>query len=206
MEVLKKLIFLILMIFVAGNAIAQSAAAMQKAFHDSYADEYKKNYIAAIADITPFYTDGDYEINLRLGWLHFLNKNYNGSQMYYSRAVSLKPNAIEAKFGYIKPLSLLAIWNKVLDQYNDILKIDPQNTQANYWTGVIYYNRKQYDVAAKYFTRLTTLYPFDYDGNQMLGWAMLMGGKKADAKGYFEKALLIKPDDASCLDGLSKCK
>jgi len=206
MEILKKLTLITLIVFIAGNTRAQSSAAMQKAFHDSYVNEYKKNYQAAIADVMPYYSENNYETNLRLGWLHFLNKNYPTSSSYYEKAVNLKPNAVEAKFGFIKPLSLLTSWNKVLDQYTAILKIDPQNTQANYWTGIIYYNRKEYDAAIKYFTRVITLYPFDYDGNQMAGWSNLMAGKKAEAKGYFEKALLIKPDDASCLDGISKCK
>ena len=206
MEILKKITAITITVLTAGTTFGQSGPAMQKAFKDSYTDEYRKNYPASIADITPYYAESNYEINLRLGWLNFLNKNYVASQNYYAKAVELKPNALEAKFGYIKPLALLAIWNKVLDQYNAILKIDPQNTQANYWTGVIYYNRKQFDMAAKYFSKVVSLYPFDYDGNQMLGWSMLMAGKKPEAKAYFDKALLIKPDDASCLDGLSRCK
>src|SRR5476651_2714612 len=201
MEVLRKIFFAAGVLLVTASVRAQTTEAiMEKAYHNSYVDEYKKNYSAAISDMMPFYADNNYEINLRLGWLNFLNKNYTSSQTYYSKAVNLKPGSIEAKFGYVKPLSLLQSWDKVLDQYNAILKIDPQNTQANYWTGVIYYNRKQYDIAIKYFTKLISLYPFDYDGNQMLGWSMLMYGKKTEAKDYFEKALLIKPDDASCLD------
>jgi tetratricopeptide (TPR) repeat protein len=207
MEILKKLfIGACLVLTVTALHAQNSAAVMQKAFHNSYADEAKKSYQAAINDITPYYSDANYEVNLRLGWLYFLAKNYTSSQSYYLKAIGLKPNAIEAKFGYIKPLSLLESWDKVTDQYNAILKIDPQNTQANYWTGIICYNRKQYDAAIKYFTKVVTLYPFDYDGNQMLGWAYLMSGKKADARGCFEKGLLIKPDDASCMDGLNKAK
>lgn len=206
MEVLKPIIGLALSLCVALQVHAQSAAAMQRAYQNSYANEYKKNYTAAINDIKPFYSDNDYETNLRLGWLYFLNKNYTTSETYYARAVALRPNAIEAKFGYIKPLALLSSNDRVLAQYNAILKIDPQNTQANYWTGYIYYSRKQYDTAIKYFTRLISLYPFDYDGNQMLGWSYLMAGNKASARIYFEKALLIKPEDASCTDGLSRAK
>jgi len=206
MEILRRLFFAAALLLLAGNIHAQSAAAVQKAFHSSYADEAKKSYTAAIADVMPFYADNNYEINLRLGWLNFLNKNYTSSQTYYSKAVNLKPNSIEAKFGYIKPLSLLEVWDKVLDQYNAILKIDPQNTQANYWTGILYYNRKQYDNAEKSFNKVVALYPFDYDGNQMLGWSYLMDGKKPEARACFEKGLLIKPDDASCMDGLAKAK
>lgn len=188
------------------NVHAQSNAVLQKAFHNSYTDELNKNYTAAINDISPYYTDNSYEINIRLGWLHYLNQNYNASKNYYQKAVTLKPSSIEAKFGFVKPLSFLQNWDKVLEQYMAILKIDPQNTQASYWAGIIYYNRKQYDVSSRLFKMVATLYPYDYDGNHMLGWSLLMDGKKDEAKGYFEKALLIKPGDDSSTDGLSKCK
>ncbi|GAB3929160.1 tetratricopeptide repeat protein [Mucilaginibacter myungsuensis] len=207
MEILKKLVLSATVILLSGQLYAQTgSAAMQKAFKNSYANESKKSYSSAMSDIMPFYADNNYEVNLRLGWLNFLNKNYTSAQSYYQKAVGLRPNSIEAKFGYIKPLSLLESWDKVLGQYNDILKLDPQNTQANYWTGYIYYNRKQYDAAIKCFSKVVSLYPFDYDGNQMLGWAHLMSGKKAEARACFERGLLIKPDDASCTDGLNRSK
>jgi len=206
MEILKRILLISLFIAGAFKVSAQTNAVLQKTFHNSYTDETNKNYVAAINDITPYYAESNYEINVRLGWLNYLNKNYNASQSYYLKAVNLKPGSIEAKFGYIKPLSFLQSWDKVLEQYNDIIKIDPQNTQANYWAGVIYYNRKQYDPAIKCFKIVITLYPFDYDGNHMLGWSSLMAGKKAEAATYFEKALIIKPDDASSLDGLSKAR
>lgn len=206
MEVLKKLLCVIICLLAMAEARAQSEAALQRAYKSSYAEEAKKDYAEAINDIKPFYSDGDYESNLRLGWLYFLSKNYSASENYYAKAVRIKPNSIEAKFGYIKPLSLLASWDKVLAQYAAILKIDPQNTQANYWAGIIFYNRKQYDAASKYFLKVVSLYPFDYDGNQMLGWAYLMAGNKAAARTYFEQALIIKPDDTSCMDGLIKAR
>lgn len=206
MEILKKLCLLAFILLNTVCLYAQADAAMQKGFKSSYADEFKKNYTAAISDILPYYADSNYEVNIRLGWLHYLNKNYTASQNYYSKAVALKPNSIEAKFGYIKPLSFLESWNKVLEQYMAILKIDPQNTQANYWTGIIYYNRKQYAPAIKCFQKVADLYPFDYDGNQMLGWSLLMAGRKAEARAAFLKALLIKPDDLSATDGLNKAR
>jgi len=206
MEILKRSLILVPMCLLVVNVHAQSNAVLQKAFHNSYTDELNKNYTAAINDISPYYTDNSYEINIRLGWLHYLNQNYNASKNYYQKAVTLKPSSIEAKFGFVKPLSFLQSWDKVLEQYLAILKIDPQNTQACYWAGIIYYNRKQYDVSIRLFKTVATLYPYDYDGNHMLGWSLLMDGKKDEAKGYFEKALIIKPGDDSSTDGLSKCK
>jgi tetratricopeptide (TPR) repeat protein len=205
MEILKKTFIAAFLILIALQLQAQTNALLQKAFRNSYTDEQNKNYTAAINDIYPYLSDNNYEINIRLGWLHYLNKNYTASQSYYQKAISLKPGAIEAKFGYVKPLSFLQSWDKVLEQYISILKIDPQNTQANYWAGVIYYNRKQYDAAVRCFKVVITLYPFDYDGNHMLAWSNLMAGKKAEAKTLFERALIIKPADASSTDGLSRC-
>ncbi|WCT12572.1 tetratricopeptide repeat protein [Mucilaginibacter jinjuensis] len=206
MEVLKRPLFTALALLLTLQLQAQTNAVLQKAFHNSYADETNKNYTAAINDISPYYADNNYEINIRLGWLNYLNQNYNASQSYYQKAVNLKPGSIEAKFGYVKPLSFLKSWDKVLDQYLSILKIDPQNTQANYWAGIIYYNHKQYDSAIKCFRGVINLYPFDYDGNHMIAWSLLLSGKKAEARPYFEKALLIKPGDDSSEDGLARCK
>ena len=68
------------------------------------------------------------------------------------------------------------------------------------------YNRKKYENAIKYFEKLINMYPFDYDANHMLAWSYLNQGRSNDAKIIFNKALLIRPGDASCLDGLSKLK
>lgn len=206
MEILKRIVLSAILIFSVILTFAQSNTILQKAFRKSYTDEYNKNYSQAINDMMPYYSEGSYEINIRLGWLHYLNKNYDASQSYYLKSVNLKPGSIEAKFGYVKPLSYLKNWVKVLDQYNDILKIDPQNTQASYWAGVIYYNGKQFDDAIRCFRVVAILYPFDYDGNHMLAWSYLMKGRKDEARAYFEKTLLIKPDDASSTDGLSRAK
>jgi tetratricopeptide (TPR) repeat protein len=206
MEILKRSFFTFLLICAASGLMAQTNAVLQKAFHDSYVNEANKNYTAAINDISPYYSEGSYEVTIRLGWLNYLNKNYVASQTFYLKAISLKPGAIEAKFGYVKPLSFLQSWDKVLEQYLAILKIDPQNTQANYWAGIIYYNRKQYEPAIRCFRIVANLYPYDYDGNHMLAWATLMSGKKAEARPIFERALIIKPGDASGTDGLNRCK
>jgi len=206
MEILKRSLFTFLLICAVSGLMAQTNAILQKAFHESYVNEANKNYTAAINDISPYYSEGSYEVTIRLGWLNYLNKNYVASQTFYLKAISLKPGSIEAKFGYVKPLSFLQSWDKVLEQYLAILKIDPQNTQANYWAGIIYYNRKQYEPATRCFRIVANLYPYDYDGNHMLAWATLMSGKKAEARPIFERALIIKPGDASGTEGLNRCK
>ena len=206
MQVLRKTFLITIIALLSVSAKAQNEAAMQKAFSESYTQEYYKKYPEAIAAISKVSSDDNYETNLRLGWLNYLNKNYPQSQAHYQKAVSLKPYSVEAKLGLLKPLSVLESWDKVLEQYEEILKVDAQNYTANYWAGNIYYNRKKYEAATKLFEKLVNLYPFDYDANHMLAWSYLNSGRNNDAKILFNKALLIKPADASSLAGLGKIK
>lgn len=185
------------------------AAAQDKlteAFSESYKYEALAEYPKAIAAIKAQYNEGSYEINLRLGWLHYLSGLYTESQKYYSKAIQLMPYSVEARFGYIYPASALGSWEQVAEKYKDILKIDPGNSQANYNLGLILYNKNKFDEASKYFGKVVNLYPFDYNATLMLAWSYLKLGKYREAKVLFNKVLLIAPQDASALEGLKMIK
>jgi len=173
------------------------------AFAASYAAEAKADYNSAITALRDGYS-GTYEQNLRLGWLYFLAKNYTVSISYYQKAVGQRPYAIEPKFGLIKPLNALNQVAQMENTYAAILKVDPQNTQANYWMGVILLNQKAYDKAGRYFERVVNLYPFDYDANLSLAWCYLNLGRKTDARVLYGKALLVRPNDPTALAGLKR--
>jgi len=197
-----KLFSLILIMFVSVmSSPAQSVDDMRKAFKDSYDFETKKDFYNAI-DALKKLNSNEYEVNLRLGWLHYLNQQYEESMGFYQTCIDSKPNSIEAKFGYTYPAAALNEWENVAKQYNDILNIDPQNTVASYKLGMIYYYKPDYQTALKYFEKVSTLYPFDYSAAVMAGWSNLKLGNVSEAKNYFNKSLMIKPDDPSALEGL----
>ncbi len=207
MEILKKQIITITCLVLGISSFAQTDnLVLRKAFKESYTFEYNKAYGDAIAVLSKVHDENSYELQLRLGWLNYMNKNYTQSQASYTKAVSLKPYAVEAKLGLVKPLSALESWDKVLQLYEEVIKIDPQNYTANYWAGAIFYTRKKYESAARFFEKIVNLYPFDYDGNHMLAWTYLNMGKNNEAKAFFNKALLNRPEDSSSLDGMSKLK
>lgn len=206
MAKIKMYIILGLMMLVVGTTLAQQDATLQKAFSESYTLESEGKYAAAAQSLMKYYNDKSYELNLRIGWLNYLQKNYTASRDYYRKATGLKPYSVEARLGLIKPLAALESTDELLKIYEEILKIDPQQVTANYWAGVIQYNRKRYEQASRYFERLVNLYPFDYDANHMLGWTYLQLGRTAESRLLFQKALLIRPGDASALSGLSTLK
>jgi tetratricopeptide (TPR) repeat protein len=206
METIKIFLIFILATLITGELNAQSDAKIQSAFADSYKSELSGNYVQSVSEIKSVYQADNYNMNARLGWLQFLSKQYTESVTYYDKAIKLKPYAIEVRFGMIKALNALESWDKVKEQYEAILKIDTQNTTSLYWLGVLLYNRKDFDNAAKNFEKIVNLYPMDYGSVIMLGWTKLYQGKKADAKVLFNQALLLSPNDASATSGLNQIK
>ena len=185
---------------------AQDYQVLQDAFSKSHAYEARGNFADAIASLKKVYLEDSYEVNLRLGWVTYLAGLFTESSAYYQKAINLKPYAIEAKFGFANPASALGNWDQVVAQYNEILKIDPQNTIANYRMGSIYYGRRDFSKAEKYLEKVVNLYPFDYDSMILFAWTNLKLGKMREAQVMFNKVLLNKPKDASALEGLSLIK
>jgi len=184
----------------------QPDAKIQAAFAESYKAELNTNYGIAVSEIKSVYQADNYSMNARLGWLLFLSKQYTESISYYEKAIKLKPNCIEARFGLIKDHNALENWGKVKEQYEAILKIDDQNTTSLYWLGVLLYNRKEYENAAVNFEKIVNLYPMDYGSVIMLAWTKLYLGKPDQARVYFNQALILSPNDASATSGLNQLK
>lgn len=208
---IKRLIVFVAIFVVATGINAQKESLvpyydLQNAFKLSYKYESEGNFPSAIEALKNVYVANNYEINLRLGWLYYLNKQYSESMSYYKIAMNIMPYAIEAKFGYVYPLSAVEDWDKVADTYREILKIDPNNTLALYRLGLIYYYKPDYKSAYECFEKVVNLYPFDYYSNLMFAWTNYQLGKGKEAEVLFKKVLLISPDDASALEGLNLLK
>ena len=177
-----------------------------EAFSESYALEAVGNFAKGIEEIESIYDENSYEINLRLGWLYYNLGNYFESKNKYHKAVELMPYSIEAKLGYVLPVSAMGNWNDVMNTYEKVLEIDPQNTLVNYRMGVIYYERKEYEKALTYCEKTVNLYPFDYDSVVLLGWINYQMGNLREAKVLFQKSMLIKPNNQSAEYGMSLIK
>ncbi|MBN1337892.1 MAG: tetratricopeptide repeat protein [Bacteroidales bacterium] len=210
METLKsltaKLIFIFAGILISLTAAAQDYGKIQEAFKTSYSYERTGEYSKAIDALKNVYDESSYELNLRLGWMTYLAGFFTESVAFYTRAIELKPMAIEARFGYVYPASALGNWEQVKTQYVEILKTDPQNTVANYRLGSIYYGNEDYTTAIKYFEKVVNLYPFDYDSLLMYAWTCLKLAKLREAEVLFNKVLMFSPNDTSALEGLSLIK
>jgi tetratricopeptide (TPR) repeat protein len=172
------------------------------AFLDSYAQEKLGNYMGAAMSVASVYNPASYEHNLRLGYLKYMCGANNEAITYYSKAIEIMPFAVEPRIGYTLPLAAMESWTAVIEQYNIILKLDPNNTTINYRLGYIYYIRRNYAEALKCFEKIVKLFPFDYHGSLMMGWTHYQMGKMDEAMNYFNRVALNSPTDKSAKEGL----
>lgn len=181
---------------------AQDFKATRDAFQESYIQEATGDFSSAINSLKSAYDDKSYEINVRLGWLSYQAGLFTESVAYYNKAIDLMPYAIEPRFGVVYPGAAMGNWSMVIAQYEKILEISPNNSIAMHRLGLIYYGRKDYESARKYFEKVVNLFPFDYDGLTMLAWSHFQLKSFREAKVLFRKALLHTPTGTSALEGL----
>lgn len=204
MKPIKNTIAILISILSFGS-YAQNKEVMN-AFSQSYTYETAQNYDGAISSINAVYSATSYEMNLRLGWLNYLKGKYKESVSFYQKAADLMPAATEPKWAIINPLTKLESWKEVEKNYLAILKLDAKNSTANYNLGLIYYYRKDYLNAKKYFDVSLNAYPFGYNNLLMSAWTNYFLGNKNEATVLFNKTLLYSPNDKSALEGLSLIK
>lgn len=201
MESLKKTIAIVMLLVVCGVS-ASAQVSPSKIFENNYAKEASGDYQGAINDLVGL-NGFDYHKSLRLGWLNYLNKNFDASIYYYQQAVKLRPKAVEALLGLCNPLEALGKTDQLEATYKKILAIDPMNSKINYALGNIYYYQKKFVLAEKHFDLVISLYPFDHYSNLMAGWTKYFLNKKNEAKILFNTVLIISPTDRSAREGLA---
>lgn len=182
-----------LTLFCLISTLSFSQTTLSKAFSSSYTYESNKEYSKAISALSPHYSKSSYEVNLRIGWLHYLKGDYTKSQTYYKTAMTLKPKSVEAILGYIYPAAALQNWEDVIKKYKAVLALDNNNYTANYRLGEIYYYRKDFSQALTYVTKVRKSFPFDYSANLLAGKILIGLGKIVDAKAALNSALLYDP-------------
>ncbi|MEJ5304422.1 MAG: tetratricopeptide repeat protein [Ignavibacteria bacterium] len=179
------------------------------AFNTSINEALKGNYQKATDALLNVYknNENDYLLNLRLGYLYYLQKKYDQSINYYQKAIRLtQEKSIEPYLGLTLPLSGQEKWNEIEKIYQKVLTLDPNNYTANLRLGQLYFNRREYSKAENFLKKVYDLYPSDYEANLYLGWTYFYLNKKSEAKSHFINTLMISENDKSALEGLKLVK
>lgn len=196
---------LILLLFVAVGSVKGENDVRLKAFKESIEYESIGNYQKAYDSIQKIYGQfkSNYLVNLRMGWLLYLLKQYDNSIRYYNEAVRVSNNSAEALLGLTYPLAAKEMWDEIEVIYKNILDKDEFNYTANLNLGQIYLNKKNYLNAKILLDVVLKSYPSDHDANLYLGWAYYYLGDKIKAHELFENAVIINNNSTSAIDGMN---
>ena len=178
------------------------------AIQTSIKEEKSKDYDKAIKTMLSIYTDNraDYLVNLRLGWLYYLNKKNDESLKFYKKAAKLSNNSIESMLGSTYPYSAEGNWDSVKTIYKKIIALDNFNYTANLKLGEIYINSKEYEKAKVLLEKIHKIYPSDYQANLELGWVYYYQGKMGEANYLFTNTLALDPKNESAEKGIGLTK
>ena len=195
----KVIISLILVIF----AYAQDN--IKLAYYKSYNYEKMLDYKDAIKTLIPIYKKypNDYTLNLRLGYLFFLNKNYNNSISHYTKASNILPYSIEPKLGLIRDYLKMGKSDNALTIANSIIKIDYYNYYGNLYLLKALKLKNNYIQAKEVANKILTLYPTDVLFLLELAKITYIDNPK-DAKIIFKNILILDPNNITAKEYLNK--
>ena len=169
---------------------------IKSAYFKSYDYEKVGQFKEAIKTLAPLakkYPKG-YTINLRLGWLFYLQKQYNTATSYYKKASLLNTQALEPKLGLIRVYLATYSFEDAQNIATEILKIDHYNYYANLYMAKALTAQKKYKISSAIITKMLTLYPTDILFLEQL----LMNYKATHSKYYkdvYESILILDPNN-----------
>jgi len=186
-----------LIIFLAVFLFAFSNKDIQQIFYKSYNYEKMGDYKDAIKVLIPLYDKypNGYTVNLRLGWLFYLNKNYANSIKHYQKASLILPYSIEPKLGLMRDYLAMQKFKKALRIGNIILREDFYNYYGNYYEILALKGIKDYKNALKIANKMLSLYPTSVLFLNALGEIYYLENKKDLAKKVFEDVLVLDPNN-----------
>ncbi len=183
------------------------ALSINDAFKKSYVFEKSYKYSDAIKVLMPIYKQNKnaYFINLRLGWLFALNKDYSSAIEHYKKALITKPNSIEAHLGLIKSYLALQQLDNAIRTANIILKTDKFNYYGNYYLILALIQKKEYKQALKLSKKMLSLYPSDLLYLEQLAKIYTVVNQ-AQAIKVYKYILTINPNSISAKNYLNRYK
>jgi tetratricopeptide (TPR) repeat protein len=153
------------------TTIAALFGADQPANNDAYAQaltqsrEYEKNkdYPKAIAVLTEQKeaSSDPYLLNLRLGWLHYLNCQFDDAERYYQAVMKTNPKSVEAKLGCLLPMLAGKQYQEAEALARQIVKDDPRNYYANLRLVVALRLQQKFGEAMGIAQEMLVTYPAD---------------------------------------------
>jgi len=136
---------------------------IKEAYVNSYNYEQMGNYSEALKVLSPLYQKypKGYTLNLRFGWLFFLDKKYSDAKKHYEQASLTNHYALDPRLGLIRVYLATASYSDAEQVAYKLLKIDYYNYYANLYIITALNAQKKYEIATAIVDKMLALYPTD---------------------------------------------
>jgi tetratricopeptide (TPR) repeat protein len=200
--------YLFILLLFTAPLFALSDAEIKEAYYKSYNYEKIADYRDAIKSLSPVvkeYPKG-YTVNLRLGWLYYLNENYADALKHYEVAMQTAPYSAEAKLGHLLPLLAQQKYEQVESEAYQILELDYNSYYGNLRLSIALRWQGKLDLAAKVDIKMLTLYPTDVNFLTELGLVRFYQGDKEAAGKIFTDVQILDPENETAKEYLGKLR
>ncbi|AKF24405.1 hypothetical protein YH65_02590 [Sulfurovum lithotrophicum] len=169
---------------------------IKNAYFKSYSYEQIAKYKEAVKTLAPLSKKypNNYLLNLRLGWLFYLQKKYENATKYYKKAALLNTQALEPKLGLIRIYLATYSFEDAQNVATELLKKDYYNYYANLYMAKALNAQQKYTIASEVSKKMLQLYPTDILFLEQL----LISYKAAHNKDYkkvYQNILLLDPNN-----------
>jgi len=185
--------------------LALAPEEIAESYARSYTYEQIEDYENAVRTLAPVLEKdpGGYTVNLRLGWLYYLTKNYANSIHHYQAAMKTSPSSLEAKLGYTLPLMAQGKYSEVESVAYRITGVDHYNYYANLKLAYSLRMQGKFDLARKVLGKMLTLYPIDVNFLSEQALVEYARGDTESAVKILKDILILDPENTTAKSTLS---
>jgi tetratricopeptide (TPR) repeat protein len=179
---------------------------LEGSYHRSFDYEVVEDYQNAIRALAPVYEayPNGYTVNLRMGWLFYLNGNYNNAAAHYEVARAAAPFALEPRLGHILPLLAQERWADAESVAYQVVSVDHYSYYGN--LRLVFALRMQAKLEAAYQValKMATAYPTDLSFMAELALVSEARGDKDEATRLFTDLLILDPENQTARSYLGR--
>ena len=175
-------------------------------YSKSYSYERVGDYNNAINSLSPLYkkTPDDYILNLRFGYLYYLQGNFSNAKFHYLAAKKISPNAFSPQLGMMRISNIKEEFDNSEALGYSIIKNDLYNYYANLYLSYALRKNKKFDASAEIDKKMLDVYPDDTTFLLEYGLLKFQQKNYKKTKEILSLLLILEPENVSAKEVLSQ--
>ncbi|HRY83856.1 MAG TPA: tetratricopeptide repeat protein [Candidatus Cloacimonadota bacterium] len=161
---------------------------------DSYVQESRANFQSALDVMLELSSKdpADSFYKVRIAWLQYLMGKYQEAILTYRAAIALQDN-LDAQTGIINCLLALGQYSEAITAVDAQLIVHKQNPTLMSKAAYAAYMSKNYALAASYYQRMLSIYPWDMESRGYLVNNLYLAGNVEEARLQYQSLLKYYP-------------